>query len=139
MDSRSSVHSRIVRPDETSRSSPEPRTAVSLDAWLQLSWTEGCQIDDLPCLQSMSVTTRNSVYEIIVTSPQTGSVKVRGGRFFPDWSEAVLAGCSMGGSFLKVRGVYAGFCMELYFEGQTVVTTRVRTIALHRDPPNSSH
>jgi hypothetical protein len=29
--------------------------------------------------------------------------------------------------------------MELYFQGQVVVTTRVQTIALHRDPDCSPH
>jgi hypothetical protein len=133
---RSGIGPRIDPPAEPATT---PTQGVTVDQWLQLPWDEGCQVDELPCLQSITVTTRNSLYEVIVTSPRSGGVKIRGGRFFPEWSEAVLAGCSLGGSFLKLRGLYVGFCMELYFQGQVVVTTRVQTIALHRDPDCSPH
>jgi hypothetical protein len=132
---RSGIESRVTQPAAPTT----PTRAVALDSWLELPWTDGCQVDALSPLQAVTVTTRNSVYEIIVTSPRTGGIKVRGGQFFPEWSEATLAGCSMGGSFLKMRGLYAGFCMELHFDGQVVITTRVRTIAIHKDAPGTKH
>ena len=61
--------------------------------------------------------------------PATGEVLVRGGHFFPEHARAELAGCSLGGSFLKVRSIHPGFLMELVRDGQRIVTTRVRDIA----------
>ena len=53
---------------------------------------------------------------------------MRGGRFFPEHTRAHLAGCSMGGSFLKVRAIHPGFLMEFMHDGQRIVTTRVKEI-----------
>ena len=53
---------------------------------------------------------------------------VRGGYFFPEHTRAELAGCSLGGSFLKVKSIHPGFLMELVRDGQRIVTTRVRDI-----------
>jgi hypothetical protein len=39
-----------------------------------------------------------------------------------------LAGSSLGGSFLKMRGIYVGFSMELCHEGETIITSPVRSI-----------
>lgn len=99
-----------------------------LQWWTHRDWTGGITLDALAGLEQFAVRTRNTTYEITVLSPSTGEVLVRGGRFFPDYTRAELAGCSMGGSFLKVRSIYAGFLMELRHGGQRIVTTRVRAI-----------
>ena len=57
-----------------------------------------------------------------------GDVLVQGGRFFQEPTRARLTGASLGGSFLKLRGIYVGFSMELWCEGETVVTSPVQTI-----------
>jgi hypothetical protein len=113
-----------------------PETAVPavavLDNWAHAEWTDGCQIDELPALQVLTVFTMNHLYELIVIHSHEGRVRVRGGQFFPDWREAQLAGCSLGGSFLKLRGVYAGFCMELYVGGEVIITSPVQKLTLSR-------
>ena len=101
-----------------------PATAV-LDNWANAEWTDGCQVDELPVFQALTVATQNNFYELVVLEPTRGLVRVRGGQFFPDWREAQLAGCSLGGSFLKLRGIYAGFCMELHVAGETIITSPV--------------
>ena len=103
-------------------------SVANLDTWSHHAWTDGVQVDALPALECVTVQTRNSVYEITVTTPHTGDVLVRGGRFFPTFTPVVLAGASLGGSFLKRRGIYVGFLMELQHAGQTLVTTRVQSI-----------
>jgi hypothetical protein len=113
--------------DETSSISC-PR-AADLDVWANHAWTDGLQIDTLPDLDHLLVRTRNSLYEITVVSSRTGEVLVRGGAFFPTFVPARLAGSSLGGSFLKTRGIYVGFQMELQHGALTVLTTRVRSIA----------
>jgi len=34
----------------------------------------------------------------------------------------------MGGSFLKIRGIYVGFSLEFHADGRAIVTSRVRSI-----------
>jgi hypothetical protein len=106
-----------------------PAMAV-LDRWSTAAWTDGCQVDQLPDMQPLTVITRNHLYELFVISGVEGRVRVRGGNFFPEWREATLAGCSLGGSFLKLRGVYAGFCMELYVNGESIITSPVQKLTL---------
>ena len=112
----------------------EPRSAVPamavLDRWTTADWTDGCQVDQLPDLQSLTVITRNHLYEIFVISGVDGRVRVRGGNVFPEWREATLAGSSLGGSFLKLRGIYSGFCMELYVDGESIITSPVQKLTL---------
>ena len=102
--------------------------AADLATWSSFEWTDGLQITTLPDLEMLAVRTRNSTYEITVLSGQTGDILVRGGQFFPEHTRARLAGCSLGGSFLKRHGLYVGFQMELHDEGRTIVTTKIQSI-----------
>lgn len=115
-----------------------PATAV-LDNWAKAEWTDGCQVDELPLFQALTVITQNNLYELIVVDPARGVVRLRGGQFFPDWREAQLAGCSLGGSFLKMRGVYAGFCMEFHVSGETIITSPVLRLTLSHLENRTSH
>jgi hypothetical protein len=81
-------------------------------------------------MASIIVRTENSTYNITVISGRTGEILIRGGRFFPELTPARLAGSSLGGSFLKLRGIYAGFSIEIHIEGRLIVTSRVRNIAV---------
>jgi hypothetical protein len=108
-----------------------PAVAV-LENWANADWTDGCQVDQLADMQPLTVITRNHLYEMFVIAGQEGRVRVRGGLFFPEWRDATLAGCSLGGSFLKLRGVYAGFCMELYVDGEAIITSPVQKLTLTR-------
>jgi len=122
--------------NEDQTPAPEERTVSAvpavavLDRWSAAAWTDGCQVDQLPDMQALTVITRNHLYELFVISGPEGRVRVRGGNFFPEWREATLAGCSLGGSFLKLRGVYAGFCMELYVDGESIITSPVQKLTL---------
>jgi hypothetical protein len=57
-------------------------------------------------------------------------VLVTGGRFFPTPTRVRINGCSLGGSCLKWRGVYCGFRIEFQVDGETIITTRVQSIAV---------
>ena len=106
-----------------------PSSAV-LDNWANAEWTDGCQIDAVPVFQTLTVVTHNTFYEIVVLDGHDGRVRVRGGHFFPDWREVQLAGCSLGGSFLKLRGIYVGFCMELHVDSEIIITSRVKRLTM---------
>jgi hypothetical protein len=101
-----------------------------LDTWSSHAWTEGVQLETIADLQTLTIRTENSTYEINVICGRTGDILVRGGRFFPEFTPARLAGSSLGGSFLKLRGIYIGFSMEIHFEKRLIITSRVRKIAV---------
>jgi hypothetical protein len=110
-----------------------------LENWAHFDWTDGCQVDELVSFQPLTVVTRNHIYEIIVLDGREGRVRLRGGQFFPEWREVHLAGCSLGGSFLKLRGVYAGFGMEFHVDGEVVVTSPVQRLTLARFDMTARH
>jgi hypothetical protein len=101
-----------------------------LDTWSSHDWTDGIQLEAIEDMQTVTVRTENSIYEITVISGRTGDVLIRGGRFFPEFTPARVAGSSLGGSFLKLRGIYVGFSLEVHFEKRLIITSRVRKIAV---------
>ena len=101
-----------------------------LDAWLSHDWTTGVQTEELPEHGFLTVETENSRYELTILCGRTGDVLVRGGQFFPYTTAARLAGSSVGGSLLKLRGIYIGFRMELHAQERAIITSRVRAIVL---------
>src|SRR6267143_1840224 len=101
-----------------------------LDTWSSHSWTEGVQLETMQDMERLVVCTENSTYEITLISGRTGDILVRGGRFFPEFTAARLAGSSLGGSFLKLRGVYLGFNLEIHFDQRLIITSRVRQISI---------
>ena len=101
-----------------------------LDTWSSHDWTEGVQLETMQDMETLTVRTENSTYEITVISGRTGEILVRGGRFFPEFTPARLAGSSLGGSFLKLRGIYVGFSLEIHFENRLIITSRVRKISV---------
>ena len=101
-----------------------------LDTWSSHNWTEGVQLETIEDMEKLTVRTENSNYEITVISGRTGEVLIRGGRFFPEFTPARLAGSSLGGSFLKLRGIYVGFSLEVHFDKRLIITSRVREIAV---------
>ena len=105
-----------------------PKGAI-LDTWSSHEWTDGIQIETLRDLDELVVQTENSIYEITVISPHSGEILVRGGQFFPDFAPARLAGASLGGSFLKMRGIYVGFKMEIHADLRVIITSYVRKIS----------
>jgi hypothetical protein len=94
-----------------------------LSKWSESAWQNGVQIDLLKDLQSLKVRTQNSLYELTIVSAEQAQVLVRGGQFFPELTPVRLAGSTLGGSFLKAKGVYVGFRMEFSLGGLQIFTT----------------
>lgn len=101
-----------------------------LDTWSSHAWEEGVQLEAMQDMETLTIQTENSTYEITVICGRTGEILIRGGRFFPEFTPARLAGSSLGGSFLKLRGIYAGFSLEVHFDKRLIITSRVRKIAV---------
>jgi hypothetical protein len=111
-------------------------TSSLLDRWAAHDWRDGLRIPDLLPLDRVIVRTQNSIYELVVTTPELSQVVVRGGAFFPAFAPARLAGCSLGGSFLKLHSIHVGFRMELISEAQSLVTSAVKTISIANQRPD---
>jgi hypothetical protein len=105
-----------------------------LSAWSAHDWRGGVHVDDLIALECLIVKTENSTYEIVLLSPDTAHILVRGGAFFPVFTQARLAGSSLGGSFLKLRSVHVGFRLELSTERGFIITSPVRSVARAPEP-----
>ena len=110
---------------------PQLSRAAMLDAWASADWSGGVNVSGLQPFDQLTVTTRNSVYTLIVVSPRSGEVQVRGGGLFPAFTQARVAGSSLGGGLLKCNVVHPGFCLELaHRDLGAIITTRVRSVAV---------
>jgi hypothetical protein len=106
------------------------RVAALLDTWCEEPWTGGVQVDGMQDMEKLIIQTRNSVYEIIVIDGPSGEILIRGGQMFPELTPARLTGATLGGSFCKMRGIYAGFRMEINANGSRTVTSPVESIGI---------
>ena len=109
---------------------PQP---ARLDTWSTHAWRDGLQVDGLRDLDGLRVRTVNTLYSITIISAHTGEALVQGGAFFPQPGRAVILGSSLGGAFLKVRGIYCGYSLELYATGTRIVTSAVQSVDLATD------
>ena len=91
---------------------------------------EAIQLDSCPAFQWIVVRTRRSVYDIIVLSGEAGEVMVRGGRYFPEFRHATIAGSTFGGSAVRVGSICPGCHMELEVDGRSFVTSRIEAVSL---------
>ena len=108
------------------------RSPGLLSSWSAHDWREGVCLDELALLERLVVQTANSTYEIVLVAPDQARILVRGGAFFPVFTPARLAGCSLGGSFLKLHSIHVGFRMELVSNAQSIVTSPVQMISFSR-------
>jgi hypothetical protein len=106
-----------------------PAAAV-LSTWTAHDWRDGLKLDELSPLDRVTVRTCYSTYEIVISSPATGEILVRGGKFFPEFAPARLAGASLGGSLLKMRCMHVGFRIEFALDGKVIVTSPVKKLGV---------
>ena len=101
----------------------------------EISGRPGVGLPTLEPWTRLQVETRNTLYEITLLDPWTGSVSIQGGRFFASQMPALLCGSSFGGSLLKLRWIGSGMRMELVSDGRKVVTSPVRQITVLEPEP----
>jgi hypothetical protein len=108
-----------------------PSTSI-LSTWSERDWrrADGVQLDTLEPMQRVVIRTFQHAYELFIVNGATGGVFVRGGRFFQEFTEARITGCSLGGSFLKQYGIYVGLRVEFNVDGETLVTAPVFGISI---------
>jgi hypothetical protein len=105
--------------------------AVTLDGFVEETGNiRGLYLRDVEPLTTLIVRTCNSCYRMIV-SRDTSAI-VQGGQFFPDATPGRIDGSGFGGSFLKVGWIGIGLRMEIFADGQRIITSPVRDISLER-------
>lgn len=102
----------------------------ALDDWAASDWNNGIQLDQLGELESLSVRTRHTTYEIVITSPSAGEVLVRGGSRFPTFTPVRVCGSTLGGNLLKLSGIYPGLRIEFQHENRRILTSTVLSLEL---------
>jgi len=107
-----------------------PRVAT-LDGFVDdAAGTPGVYLRDIEPLTTLTVHTCNSRYRILVS--RDTSVIVQGGQFFPDPTPGRVDGSGFGGSLLKVGWIGIGLRMEIFADGQRIITSPVRDICIER-------
>ncbi len=96
----------------------------------EVSRAKGISLAALGPITSLWVQTQNTVYEVTVPRPPSTRVFVRGGRFFPETTEASFGGSSFGGTCLKLGWFGIGLHLEFRRTGKLIVTSRVRSIEI---------
>jgi hypothetical protein len=105
--------------------------ALPLESWAAPESDRAIQLDSCRRLERIVVRTHYSVYELIVLGG--GEVLVRGGKRFPEFRRARLAGSSRGGSALTLRSLDVSRHMELQADGKYVVTSAIESISRGED------
>jgi hypothetical protein len=89
--------------------------------------SDAVRLDACRQFERIVVQTRSSVYDLIVLCGSTGEVLVRGGRRFPDFCQAVLAGSTDGRTGL-VNTIAVGLRMELCADRKVIMTSAVTAV-----------
>jgi hypothetical protein len=89
-------------------------------------------LDSCALFERITVRTQTSVYELIVLSGAIGEVLIRGGRFFPRFSRAIVIGAAKGGGAVALRTIVSGLSMEFRGDHTLYATTRVEAISRNR-------
>jgi hypothetical protein len=88
-------------------------------------------IDACATQETVVVTTRASIYEIIVLRVGGDDVLVRGGRVFSDFTPAVFVGSIADDGSLEPRTIGVGLRMKFRTADQLVVTSPVQSFSVH--------
>ena len=99
----------------------------------EVNTADGVGLAELDALTTLLIQTMNSRYRVVVLEPPRTRILIQGGEFFPQPTEAYLAGATFGGSMLKLSWLGCGLRMEVCSDGQRIVTSPVQSIAVERD------
>jgi hypothetical protein len=86
------------------------------------------QIDSCAARETIVVTTRSSVYELIVLRGAQGLLVVRGGRHFPKFRRALFLGSLADDGAVAPRTIDVGLRMKFVSGNQSFLTSPVQSI-----------
>ena len=120
----------VARPGGVSSVVPKQCT---LDGFVDaVSDRDGIGLREVEPLGTLLARTENSVYRIIPLEVGSSRILIQGGRFFPEPTEVRFAGSGFGGSFLKLGWIGLGLRMEILWDGQRIITSRIRAVQIQR-------
>ena len=126
------------RGDVPAASRTTPDACLLFDDRVLHTTANAIQLASCRQFETIVVTTRRSVYEIIVLHGKAGDILVRGGSGFPEFRHALFVGSTANGRALKLNTIDIGLRMELHLGDGSVVTSAVtavsRTSARTDDP-----
>ena len=91
------------------------------------------QIDSCAERETIVVTTRSSVYELIVLHGDQGDVLVRGGRHFTELQHALFLGSAADHGTFKVQTLDIGLRMAFIAGDRFVITSEVQSLSRRAD------
>ena len=108
---------------------------MTTETFLQLlQGTDGLELGRLEPLTTLLVSTRNSLYRLVVADGC--DVLLQGGPLFPEPTPAYIEGASAGGSLLKTGWIAVGLLMEFRVGGKLFATSTVTAIVV--EPPDDA-
>jgi hypothetical protein len=118
------------------RASPRVPRCCTLSGFIEdVANTDGVLVHEVEPFATLLARTDNSVYRIIPLEAGSSRIMIHGGRFFPEPTEVRFTGSGFGGSFLKLGWVGLGLRMEVFWDGQRIITSGVREIQVQRPAP----
>ena len=93
-------------------------------------------IDSSPARETIVVTTRSSVYELVVLRSARGLIVVRGGRHFPKCRRALFLGSMADDGAVAPRTIDIGLRLKFVSGNRSFLTSPVQSIC--RRPPSAA-
>ena len=86
------------------------------------------QLDSCSTQEMIVVTTRSSVYELVVVRGDHGHISVRGGRHFPEFQSALFLYSTRDDGLVAPRTIDIGLRMKFVSGDQSYLTSAVQSI-----------
>ena len=88
-------------------------------------------VDSCEAQEKIVVTTRSSVYELVVLRGARGLLAVRGGRHFPKFRRAVFLASTADDGSVAPRTIDIGLRMKFGCGEQFIITSPVQSLSRH--------
>jgi hypothetical protein len=86
-------------------------------------------VDSCAAQETIVVTTRSSVYELVVLRGDRGEVFVRGGRYFTEGTRALFLGSMAHDGSLEPHAIGIGLRMKFFCGARVVITSPVQSLS----------
>jgi hypothetical protein len=86
-------------------------------------------VDSCEAQETIVITTRSSVYELVVLHADRGDVLVRGGKYFTDFSPVLFLGSIADDGSFNRDTIDVGGRLKFVFREQFVITSPVESLS----------
>jgi len=96
-------------------------------------------VDSCAAQETILITTRSSVYEVVVLRGDRGEVLVRGGKHFTEATPVLFPGSIAADGSLEPHTIGVGLRMQLICDGRFVITSPVQSLSCPRADEAGAH